>query len=63
MGPRKGLCHYKSAALSIFIIIKGIRSLLWGRDTIVEKEKGTVVVLEQDAEAAKEDDPQVLSFD
>jgi NNP family nitrate/nitrite transporter-like MFS transporter len=37
-----------SAALSIFINIKGHRGLLWGTDDVVQKEKATLVVPEAD---------------
>jgi hypothetical protein len=43
-----------SAALSVFINIKGHRGLFWGQDTIVEKEKNVLVVPEKDDEAAEE---------
>jgi hypothetical protein len=44
-----------SAALSVFINIKGHRGLFWGEDTIVGKEKKAVLVIpEQDDEAAEE---------
>jgi hypothetical protein len=43
-----------SAVLSIFINIKGHRGLLWGKDDPVETKKGTLVIPEQDAEAADE---------
>jgi hypothetical protein len=37
-----------SAALSIFINIKGHRGLLWGTDDVVQKGKATLVVPEAD---------------
>jgi NNP family nitrate/nitrite transporter-like MFS transporter len=43
-----------SAVLSIFINIKGHRGLFWGTDDPVETKKGTLVIPEQDAEAADE---------
>jgi NNP family nitrate/nitrite transporter-like MFS transporter len=43
-----------SAALSIFINIKGHRGLFWGEDTLIEKEKAILVVPEKDDEAAEE---------
>jgi NNP family nitrate/nitrite transporter-like MFS transporter len=42
-----------SALLSVFISIKGHRSLLWGKDDVVEA-KGVLVVPEKDDEAAEE---------
>jgi NNP family nitrate/nitrite transporter-like MFS transporter len=42
-----------SALLSIFINIKGHRSLLWGKDDVVES-KGVLFVPEKDDEAAEE---------
>ncbi len=42
-----------SAALSVFINIKGHRGLFWGEDTLVV-EKAVLVVPEKDDEAAEE---------
>jgi NNP family nitrate/nitrite transporter-like MFS transporter len=43
-----------SAFLSIFINLKGHRSLLWGKDDVVQANKGVLVVPEKDDEAAEE---------
>jgi NNP family nitrate/nitrite transporter-like MFS transporter len=43
-----------SAALSIFINLKGHRSLLWGKDDVADANKRVLVVPEKDDEAAEE---------
>jgi NNP family nitrate/nitrite transporter-like MFS transporter len=49
-----GLTIMGSAVLSIFINIKGHRGLFWGKDDLVETKKATLVIPEQDSEAADE---------
>jgi NNP family nitrate/nitrite transporter-like MFS transporter len=43
-----------SAALSVFINIKGHRGLFWGKDDVVQANKAVLVVPEKDDEAAEE---------
>jgi NNP family nitrate/nitrite transporter-like MFS transporter len=45
-----------SAALSIFINLKGHRSLLWGKDDVADANKGVLVVPEKDDEAPEKND-------
>ena len=43
-----------SSILSMMICIKGYGSMLWGKDTVVDKNTGMLVVPEVDAEAKAE---------